>query len=134
MDIVLSARDVSAHRHRRVLVRGVSFDLRAGQVLGVVGANGSGKTTLLRTLIGFIPPSAGEVRLDGRVPPGALREAPTAYFGGEATLFHTPGPGWATRPAGTWGRTISAASSSTRTPGRGCWPARSRWGRTRPAG
>ena len=45
-----------------------------------------------------------------------------------------PGPGWATRPAGTWGRTISVASSSTRTPGRGCWPARSRWGRTRPAG
>ena len=61
-------------------MRGVSFDLRAGQVLGVVGANGSGKTTLLRTLVGFIPPAAGEVRIDGRLPPGALRDAPTAYF------------------------------------------------------
>jgi len=118
-DIVLSARDVSAHRHRRVLVRGVSFDLRAGQVLGVVGANGSGKTTLLRTLIGFIPPSAGEVRLDGRVPPGALREAPTAYFGGEATL---PGfvraSAWGSLGAGdvvmTERRRIRALSRSTR--------------------
>ena len=40
----------------------------------------------MRTLVGFVPPVAGEVRIDGRLPPGALREAPTAYFAGEATL------------------------------------------------
>ena len=86
IDVVLTARQLSAYRSRRLLVQGVSFELRAGQVLGVVGANGSGKTTLLRTLVGFVPPAAGEVRIDGRLPPGALREAPTAYFAGEATL------------------------------------------------
>lgn len=86
IDIVLSARQLSASRKRRLLLQGVSFELRQGQVLGVVGANGSGKTTLLRTLVGFVPPAAGEVRIDGRLPPGALREAPTAYFAGEATL------------------------------------------------
>ena len=53
----------------------MSFDLRAGQVLGVVGANGSGKTTLLRTLVGFVSPASGEVRIDGRLPPEALRDA-----------------------------------------------------------
>jgi ABC-type polysaccharide/polyol phosphate transport system ATPase subunit len=86
IDIVLSVRQLSASRNRRLLAQGVSFELRQGQVLGVVGANGSGKTTLLRTLVGFVPPAAGEVRIDGRLPPGALREAPTAYFAGEATL------------------------------------------------
>jgi ABC-type multidrug transport system ATPase subunit len=86
IDVVLSVRQLSAHRRRRLMAQAVSFDLRAGQVLGVVGANGSGKTTLLRTLVGFLSPAAGEVRIDGRLPPDALRVAPTAYFAGEATL------------------------------------------------
>ena len=37
-------------------------------------------------LVGFVSPAAGKVRIDGRIPPGALRGAPTAYFAGEATL------------------------------------------------
>jgi ABC-2 type transport system ATP-binding protein len=96
IDVVLSVRQLSAHRSRRLVTQAVSFDLRAGQALGVVGANGSGKTTLLRTLVGFVSPASGEVRIDGRLPPAALRLAPTAYFAGEATL-----PGFV-RAAG-WG-------------------------------
>ena len=119
IDVILSVRELSAHRSRRLVAQAVSFDLRAGQVLGVVGANGSGKTTLLRTLVGFVSPAAGEVRIDGRVPPGALRLAPTAYFAGEATL-----PGFVR--AAAWGnlgtgevvmtdeRRIRALSRSTR--------------------
>lgn len=84
--VVLSARDVSINRKRRLVAQAITFDLRGGQVLGVVGANGSGKSTLLRTLVGFIPPAAGEVRIEGRLPPAALRDAPTAYFAGESTL------------------------------------------------
>ena len=86
IDVVLMVRDLSAHQRRRLVVQGVSFELRAGQALGVVGSNGSGKTTLLRTIAGLVSPAAGEVRIGGRVPHEALSRTPTAYFAGEGTL------------------------------------------------
>jgi branched-chain amino acid transport system ATP-binding protein len=46
-------------------VRGVSFAVRKGEVVALVGANGAGKTTLLRTIAGAHPASAGRVLLDG---------------------------------------------------------------------
>jgi ABC-type polysaccharide/polyol phosphate transport system ATPase subunit len=48
-------------------LKGVSFDVPHGQVLGVVGANGAGKSTLMRTLAGILPPTSGRVEVDGRV-------------------------------------------------------------------
>ncbi|RZJ42403.1 MAG: ATP-binding cassette domain-containing protein, partial [Brevundimonas sp.] len=46
-------------------LRGVSFSLKPGQTLGVVGASGSGKTTLARVISGALKPHSGAVRLDG---------------------------------------------------------------------
>ncbi len=46
-------------------LRSVSFALKPGQTLGVVGASGSGKTTLARVIAGALKPQAGTVRLDG---------------------------------------------------------------------
>src|SRR6202051_705631 len=51
-------------------VDGVTFSLPAGEVLGVVGESGCGKSTLARLIMGLLPPSAGEVRVDGRSLPG----------------------------------------------------------------
>ncbi|CAM3592561.1 putative peptide import ATP-binding protein [Pseudomonas reidholzensis] len=48
---------------------GVSFDLKRGQTLGLVGESGCGKSTLSRTLAGLITPMAGELQLDGRPAP-----------------------------------------------------------------
>jgi lipopolysaccharide transport system ATP-binding protein len=48
----------------------VSFDLRRGECLGIIGRNGAGKTTLLKMLNGLIKPDGGEIRVRGRV--GAL--------------------------------------------------------------
>ncbi|HEX4987003.1 MAG TPA: ABC transporter ATP-binding protein [Burkholderiales bacterium] len=55
----------------RMLIEGLSVDLRAGEVWGVLGRNGSGKSTLLHALAGLRPPDAGAVSLDGE-PLGTL--------------------------------------------------------------
>jgi lipopolysaccharide transport system ATP-binding protein len=51
-------------------VRDVSFELKRGECLGLIGHNGAGKTTLLRMLNGLIKPDQGRIEMQGRV--GAL--------------------------------------------------------------
>jgi lipopolysaccharide transport system ATP-binding protein len=51
-------------------VNGISFELRRGECLGLIGRNGAGKTTLLRMLNGLIKPDVGRIEMRGRV--GAL--------------------------------------------------------------
>jgi ATP-binding cassette subfamily C exporter for protease/lipase len=46
-------------------IKGLSFSLAAGEVLGIIGPSGSGKSTLARLLVGVWPAAAGKVRLDG---------------------------------------------------------------------
>jgi len=70
---MLEAAELECERGARTLFRGVSFVLRAGELLRVAGANGSGKTSLLRILCGLARPSAGEVRWKGQ-PISRLKE------------------------------------------------------------
>ncbi|ALQ52409.1 type I secretion system permease/ATPase [Nitrosomonas ureae] len=47
------------------VIKGLSFSLNAGEVLGIIGPSGSGKSTLARLLVGVWPAASGKVRLDG---------------------------------------------------------------------
>src|SRR6185295_11312382 len=53
-----------------VAVDGVSFEDRAGEILGIIGPNGSGKSTLFNCVLGQLQPSAGEVRIDDKLTTG----------------------------------------------------------------
>lgn len=61
----LEARGLTFGYPGKVVGRGVSLGLRAGEVLCLLGPNGSGKTTLFRTLLGLLPAQGGTVLLDG---------------------------------------------------------------------
>jgi ABC-type branched-subunit amino acid transport system ATPase component/branched-subunit amino acid ABC-type transport system permease component len=62
---VLAFKDVTSGYGDTTVLRGVSFDVRPGQVVAVLGPNGAGKTTLLRTASGILRPSSGSVTLEG---------------------------------------------------------------------
>lgn len=49
-----------------VALRGVTFEVRDGEILGIIGPNGAGKTTLFNVITGVFRPDAGQVLLDGR--------------------------------------------------------------------
>ena len=72
-----------------VAVRGLSFDVPAGAILGLVGPNGAGKTTTLRALAGIIPPSRGRLRVAGHdvVQEPTAAKSQLAFIPDEPQLF-----------------------------------------------
>lgn len=64
-EVVLEAKDLSAGYGARVILEKLTFSIRRGEILALLGGSGCGKSTLMQTLIGLIPPLAGEVLLRG---------------------------------------------------------------------
>jgi len=68
-------------------VDNVTVDLRAGEVVGLVGGNGAGKSTLMRTLSGAHPPDSGEILIDGH--PVVIANPRDAKALGIETIYQT---------------------------------------------
>ncbi len=62
---MLKIDKVSASIAGITVLRGITTDFRAGELLAVVGRNGAGKTTLLRAIMGLLPVAAGSISLEG---------------------------------------------------------------------
>ncbi len=63
--IVLEALTVSIPGSQRIVLNAISFDIKAGQALAIIGPSAAGKSTLARAMVGIWPPIRGSVRMDG---------------------------------------------------------------------
>jgi branched-chain amino acid transport system ATP-binding protein len=63
---LIETRDVHTYYGESHILHGVSFQLAAGETVGLMGRNGMGKSTLIRTIMGLVPPRSGTVRIDGQ--------------------------------------------------------------------
>ena len=60
-DAVFLAKGVGKTYSGRTVLQDIDFDIRRGEILGLIGASGAGKTTLLHMLVGFIPATTGKI-------------------------------------------------------------------------
>ncbi|MGV8162995.1 MAG: ABC transporter ATP-binding protein [Candidatus Nanoarchaeia archaeon] len=58
---VLKVQNITKSYGRKQVLNGLTFEVRQGEILGLIGSSGSGKTTLLNCLVGFVQPNFGEV-------------------------------------------------------------------------
>lgn len=64
--VIISVRDLVNRFGQQTVHDGVSFDVHAGEVFGIVGGSGSGKSVLLKTMLGLRKPDSGVVEVEGR--------------------------------------------------------------------
>jgi branched-chain amino acid transport system ATP-binding protein len=72
-NIMLEVKSLNAWYDRSHVVQDISFEVRAGEIVTMMGRNGAGKTTTLRTLMGLLTRTSGSVTFDGH----ALQPLPT---------------------------------------------------------
>jgi ABC-2 type transport system ATP-binding protein len=73
MSAVISARNLSKRYKGKAAVDGISFEIPAGRIVGLIGPNGSGKTTTLKAALGLVP-FEGELKVLGKDPRGQRDE------------------------------------------------------------
>ena len=76
---ILAVRSVDKTYARRKVVDAVSFEVRAGEVMGILGPNGAGKTTIIRMIMGITAPDSGEIAYN--LPDGPSRGIPKSQVG-----------------------------------------------------
>jgi fructose transport system ATP-binding protein len=84
---ILQARNVVKRYGRVTALDHADFDLRPGEILGLIGDNGAGKSTLIKVLAGAVIPDAGEVLMDGQ--PVQFKNPMGARAAGIETVYQT---------------------------------------------
>lgn len=74
---VLYANSLSAGYGKKIVVNGLSFELKAGRILTLIGPNGAGKSTVLKTITAQLPAISGDIAICGR-PLSEMKEADIA--------------------------------------------------------
>ena len=64
---VLEVNDLRKSLGKREIIKGVSFNIKSGEIFGFLGPNGAGKTTTIRMLVGLIKPTSGEIKFVGMI-------------------------------------------------------------------
>jgi branched-chain amino acid transport system ATP-binding protein len=88
---MLTLRDVHAHYGKSHVLHGVSIEIRAGEVVGLLGRNGVGKTTTLKAVMGLVRRTGGQIVFDGQdlasVPTHQLAALGIAWVPEERRIF-----------------------------------------------
>jgi lipopolysaccharide export system ATP-binding protein len=89
----LSAENIVKRYGQRTVVRGVSFDVNQGEIVGLLGPNGAGKTTSFYMVVGLIKPNEGQIVLDDveitHEPMYRRAQIGVGYLPQEASVFRT---------------------------------------------
>jgi ABC-2 type transport system ATP-binding protein len=75
------------HRPKVTAVREVSFEVKRGEVFGLLGPNGSGKSTTIKMMLGLLHPTRGHLRVLGRSPREVRAKARVGYLPEESYLY-----------------------------------------------
>jgi len=88
---LLAVKDLQAWYGESHILHGVGFDVRAGEVVTLLGRNGAGKTTTLKSIMGMVGHRTGSVRFEGReligLPSNAIARAGIAFCPEERGIF-----------------------------------------------
>ena len=88
---MLAIKDLHAYYGRAHILHGLSLEVRAGEVVALLGRNGAGKSTAMKAIMGLVPPAGGEVsfagqRIDG-LPPYRIARMGLGYVPEERRIF-----------------------------------------------
>jgi lipopolysaccharide export system ATP-binding protein len=90
-DLVLHTKDLVKRYKSRTVVKGVSVEVRQGEIVGLLGPNGAGKTTTFYMMVGLITPNSGEIYLNEEVithePMYKRAQKGIGYLAQEASVF-----------------------------------------------
>jgi lipopolysaccharide export system ATP-binding protein len=88
---ILSAENISKRFKFKQVVKGISFEIKSGEVVGLLGPNGAGKTTAFYMVVGLVACDTGRIMLDGkdltRLPMHRRARLGLGYLPQEASIF-----------------------------------------------